>query len=78
MLIGNCTHNLVITFDGKQAADLQHAAVVFLGQCCGTWTNAPSNAKIEPSYCATMLTNTINGFSALVLQRHSGDRGDDG
>jgi methylamine dehydrogenase heavy chain len=63
MLIGNRTHNLVITSDGKHAlvynmrpsssvnvVDLDKYAFV---------------SKIELPGCATMFTNTVNGFSAL-------------
>ena len=63
MLIGNRTHNLVITSDGKHAlvynmrpsssvnvVDLDKRAFV---------------SKIELPGCATMFTNTVNGFSAL-------------
>jgi len=63
MLIGNRTHNLVITSDGKKALiyNMQPSSSVNV-------VDLESHAfaqKIELPGCATMLTNTINGFSAL-------------
>lgn len=63
MLIGNRTHNLVITHDGKFAliynmAPSSSVNVVDL-------TTFKFVRKIELPGCATLLTNTINGFSAL-------------
>ncbi len=63
MLIGNRTHNLVITADGKKALvyNMQPSSsvnVVDLDK--GTF-----DSKIELPGCATMFTNIQNGFSAL-------------
>jgi methylamine dehydrogenase heavy chain len=63
MLIGNRTHNLVITSDGKKALiyNMQPSSSVNVVDL-----DSHSFAqKIELPGCATMLTNTINGFSAL-------------
>jgi methylamine dehydrogenase heavy chain len=63
MLIGNRTHNLVITSDGKRALiyNMQPSSSVNV-------VDLDKHAfaqKIELPGCATMLTNTVNGFSAL-------------
>lgn len=63
MLIGNRTHNLVITSDGKKALiyNMQPSSSVNV-------VDLDARAfvqKIELPGCATMLTNTAGGFSAL-------------
>jgi methylamine dehydrogenase heavy chain len=63
MLIGNRTHNLVITSDGKKALiyNMQPSSSVNVVDL----DKRAFERKIELPGCATMLTNTINGFSAL-------------
>jgi methylamine dehydrogenase heavy chain len=63
MLIGNRTHNLVITADGKKALvyNMQPSSSVNVVDL----DKRAFEQKIELPGCATMLTNTINGFSAL-------------
>jgi methylamine dehydrogenase heavy chain len=63
MLIGNRTHNLVITSDGKKALvyNMQPSSSV---NVVDLDTHA-FERKIELPGCATMFTNTIGGFSAL-------------
>jgi len=63
MLIGNRTHNLVITSDGKKALvyNMQPSSSVNVVDL----DKRAFEQKIELPGCATMLTNTINGFSAL-------------
>lgn len=63
MLIGNRTHNLVITSDGKKALvyNMQPSSSVNVVDL----EKRAFEKKIELPGCATMLTNTINGFSAL-------------
>jgi methylamine dehydrogenase heavy chain len=63
MLIGNRTHNLVITSDGKKALiyNMQPSSSVNVVDL----DKRAFEKKIELPGCATMLTNTINGFSAL-------------
>jgi methylamine dehydrogenase heavy chain len=63
MLIGNRTHNLVITADGKKALiyNMQPSSSVNVVDL----DKRAFVQKIELPGCATMLTNTINGFSAL-------------
>src|SRR5665213_1112249 len=63
MLIGNRTHNLVITSDGKHALiyNMQPSSSVNVVDL----DKRAFERKIELPGCATMLTNTINGFSAL-------------
>src|SRR5471032_2046782 len=63
MLIGNRTHNLVITADGKKALvyNMQPSSSVNVVDLA---TRA-FESKIELPGCATMFTNLINGFSAL-------------
>ena len=63
MLIGNRTHNLVITADGKKALiyNMQPSSSVNVVDL----EKRAFEQKIELPGCATMLTNTINGFSAL-------------
>ena len=63
MLIGNRTHNLVITSDGKRALiyNMQPSSSVNVVDL----DKRAFERKIELPGCATMLTNTINGFSAL-------------
>ena len=63
MLIGNRTHNLVITADGKKALiyNMQPSSSVNVVDL----DKHAFEQKIELPGCATMLTNTINGFSAL-------------
>jgi methylamine dehydrogenase heavy chain len=63
MLIGNRTHNLVLTADGKKALiyNMSPSSSVNV-------VDVEKNTferKIELPGCATLLTNTINGFSAL-------------
>src|ERR1700742_3438444 len=63
MLIGNRTHNLVITSDGKKALiyNMQPSSSVNVVDL----DKKAFEQKIELPGCATMFTNTINGFSAL-------------
>jgi methylamine dehydrogenase heavy chain len=63
MLIGNRTHNLVITRDGKRALiyNMQPSSSVNVVDL----EKKAFEQKIELPGCATMFTNTINGFSAL-------------
>ena len=63
MLIGNRTHNLVITADGKKALiyNMQPSSSVNVVDL----EKRVFERKIELPGCATMLTNTNNGFSAL-------------
>jgi methylamine dehydrogenase heavy chain len=63
MLIGNRTHNLVITSDGKKALiyNMQPSSSVNVVDL----EKRAFERKIELPGCATMLTDTINGFSAL-------------
>src|SRR5438874_3387908 len=63
MLIGNRTHNLVITSDGKKALvyNMQPSSSVNVVDL----DKGAFERKIELPGCATMLTNTVNGFSAL-------------
>jgi methylamine dehydrogenase heavy chain len=63
MLIGNRTHNLVITNDGKRALiyNMQPSSSVNVVDL----EKKAFEQKIELPGCATMFTNTINGFSAL-------------
>jgi methylamine dehydrogenase heavy chain len=63
MLIGNRTHNLVITADGRRALvyNMQPSSSVNVVDL----DKRAFESKIELPGCATMLTNTINGFSAL-------------
>ena len=63
MLIGNRTHNLVITSDGKKALiyNMQPSSSVNVVDL----VKHVFERKIELPGCATMFTNMINGFSAL-------------
>jgi methylamine dehydrogenase heavy chain len=63
MLIGNRTHNLVITSDGKKALiyNMQPSSSVNVVDL----EKKAFEQKIELPGCATMFTNTSNGFSAL-------------
>ena len=63
MLIGNRTHNLVITSDGKKALiyNMQPSSSVNVVDL----DKKAFEQKIELPGCATMFTNTVNGFSAL-------------
>ncbi len=63
MLIGNRTHNLVITSDGKKALiyNMQPSSSVNVVDL----EKHVFERKIELPGCATMFTDTINGFSAL-------------
>jgi len=63
MLIGNRTHNLVITSDGKRALiyNMQPSSSVNVVDL----EKKAFEQKIELPGCATMFTNTSNGFSAL-------------
>ena len=63
MLIGNRTHNLVITADGKKALiyNMQPSSSVNVVDL----DKRAFESKIELPGCATMFTNTQNGFSAL-------------
>jgi methylamine dehydrogenase heavy chain len=63
MLIGNRTHNLVITADGKKALvyNMQPSSSVNVVDL----EKKKMEQKIELPGCATLLTDTINGFSAL-------------
>jgi methylamine dehydrogenase heavy chain len=63
MLIGNHTHNLVITSDGKKALiyNMQPSSSVNVVDL----EKHVFEKKIELPGCATMLTDAINGFSAL-------------
>src|SRR5258708_5721724 len=63
MLIGNRTHNLVITADGKKALiyNMQPSSSVNVVDL----EKGAFERKVELPGCATMLTNTVNGFSAL-------------
>jgi len=63
MLIGNHTNNLVITGDGKKALiyNMQPSSSVNVVDL----EKKVFEKKIELPGCATMLTNTVNGFSAL-------------
>jgi methylamine dehydrogenase heavy chain len=63
MLIGNRTHNLVITSDGKKALiyNMQPSSSVNVVDL----EKHSFERKIELPGCATMLTNTSGGFSAL-------------
>jgi len=63
MLIGNRTHNLVITSDGKRALiyNMQPSSSVNVVDL----EKHAFEQKIELPGCATMFTNTVNGFSAL-------------
>src|SRR3954468_8343591 len=63
MLIGNRTHNLVITSDGKRALvyNMQPSSSVNVVDL----EKRSFAQKIELPGCATMLTNTVSGFSAL-------------
>jgi len=72
MLIGNRTHNLVITSDGKKALV---STCSRLRRSCGGPGQGRFERKVELTGCATMLTNTIN-TSRIMLQRHHGDGGD--
>jgi methylamine dehydrogenase heavy chain len=63
MLIGNRTHNLVITSDGKKAL------IYNMGPSSSVnvvdMDKRAFERKIELPGCATMFTNTLGGFSAL-------------
>jgi methylamine dehydrogenase heavy chain len=63
MLIGNRTHNLVITADGKKALiyNMQPSSSVNVVDL----DKKAFDSKIELPGCATMLTDRLNGFSAL-------------
>jgi methylamine dehydrogenase heavy chain len=63
MLIGNRTHNLVITSDGKKALvyNMQPSSSVNVVDL----DKRVFERKIELPGCATMFTNTMGGFSAL-------------
>jgi len=63
MLIGNRTHNLVITSDGKKALvyNMQPSSSVNVVDL----DKRAFEQKIELPGCATMFTNTMGGFSAL-------------
>jgi methylamine dehydrogenase heavy chain len=63
MLIGNRTHNLVITSDGKKALiyNMQPSSSVNVVDL----DKRAFDRKIELPGCATMLTNIAGGFSAL-------------
>jgi methylamine dehydrogenase heavy chain len=63
MLIGNRTHNLVITSDGKKALiyNMQPSSSVNVVDL----DKRAFERKIELPGCATMFTNRIDGFSAL-------------
>jgi methylamine dehydrogenase heavy chain len=63
MLIGNRTHNLVITSDGKKALiyNMQPSSSVNVVDL----DKKAFEQKIELPGCATMFTNAVNGFSAL-------------
>jgi len=63
MLIGNRTHNLVITSDGKKALvyNMQPSSSVNVVDL----DKRVFERKIELPGCATMFTNTLGGFSAL-------------
>jgi methylamine dehydrogenase heavy chain len=63
MLIGNRTHNLVITSDGKKALiyNMQPSSSVNVVDL----DKAVFEQKIELPGCATMLTNLLGSFSAL-------------
>jgi methylamine dehydrogenase heavy chain len=63
MLIGNRTHNLVITSDGRKALiyNMQPSSSINVVDL----EKRAFEKKVELPGCATMLTNTINGFSAL-------------
>ena len=63
MLIGNRTHNLVITSDGKKALvyNMQPSSSVNVVDL----DKGVFDKKIELPGCATMFTNTLGGFSAL-------------
>ena len=63
MLIGNRTHNLVITSDGKKALiyNMQPSSSVNVVDL----DKRAFEKKIELPGCATMFTNMVNGFSAL-------------
>jgi methylamine dehydrogenase heavy chain len=63
MLIGNRTHNLVITADGKKALiyNMQPSSSVNVVDL----EKRAFEQKIELPGCATMFTNTTKGFSAL-------------
>jgi len=63
MLIGNRTHNLVVTSDGKRALiyNMQPSSSINVVDL----EKRAFEQKIELPGCATMFTNTINGFSAL-------------
>lgn len=63
MLIGNRTHNLVITSDGKKALiyNMQPSSSVNVVDL----DKRAFERKIELPGCATMFTNTMGGFSAL-------------
>src|SRR4051812_29993786 len=63
MLIGNPPHNLVITADGKKALiyNMQPSSSVNVVDL----EKRAFDSKIELPGCATMFTNTVNGFSAL-------------
>src|SRR5580692_3961654 len=63
MLIGNRTHNLVITSDGKRALiyNMRPSSSVNVVDL----DKRAFESKIELPGCATMFTNMVNGFSAL-------------
>ena len=63
MLIGNRTHNLVITSDGKKALiyNMRPSSSVNVVDL----DKHAFETKIELPGCATMFTNTVGGFSAL-------------
>ncbi len=63
MLIGNRTHNLVVTSDGKKALvyNMQPSSSVNVVDL----DKRAFERKIELPGCATMFTNTSGGFSAL-------------
>ncbi len=63
MLIGNRTHNLVITSDGKKALiyNMQPSSSVNVVDL----DKRAFEQKIELPGCATLFTNTMGGFSAL-------------
>ncbi|HUE66180.1 MAG TPA: amine dehydrogenase large subunit [Rhizomicrobium sp.] len=63
MLIGNRTHNLMITSDGKKALvyNMQPSSSVNVVDL----DKRVFDKKIELPGCATMFTNTLGGFSAL-------------
>ena len=63
LLIGNRTHNLVITSDGRRALvyNMQPSSSVNVVDL----DKRAFEKKVELPGCATMFTNLVNGFSAL-------------